>query len=320
MKEFEEILNSGAVDRIKASKQIKKGLRAFIKAPRGKKLLIGDYAQIEPRINFYISGEEKGLLKFANNEDIYLDLAKQIYGNPLLTKDNKVERQLGKMAILGCGYQMGASKFQTQAKAQWGMNIDTEMAEKVVATYRDYYSKVKKFWYDQEAAAIRAMETGELVMSPQKIGWYKTKIGPNNLPYLVCVLPNKNKLYYFRPWITQEEFYGRTKATLNYYKVDPQTGQMKAEKTYGGKLVENIVQAVSRDIMAAAMLRIVKHNKQYNKRYDVTMTVHDELVAEVNDDEVYNEKEFAEIMEAREAWFADAPIKAEVKTAYRYTK
>jgi DNA polymerase len=320
MTAFEEVLNTGAVDRIKDTKQIKKGLRALIRAGVNKKLLIGDYSQIEPRINFYISGEEKGLLKFANNEDIYLDLAKQIYGNPNLTKDNKVERQLGKMAILGCGYQMGASKFQSQAKAQWGMDINTEMAEKVVATYRDYYSKVKKFWYDQEAAAIRAMETGELVMSQQKIGWYKTKIGPHNLPYLICVLPNKNKLYYFRPWISQEEFFGRAKATLNYYKVDPQTGQMKAEKTYGGKLVENIVQAVSRDIMAAAMLRIIKHNKQHNKRYDVIMTVHDELVAEVDDIETYNEKEFAEIMEAREAWFIDAPIKAEVKTAYRYTK
>lgn len=321
MEEFEEILDTKNVDRITEIKQIKKGLRAFIQAGWDKKFLIGDFAQIEARVNFWLAGEEKGLEKFARGDDIYLDLAKQIYGNPKLTKEgNPEERQLGKAAILGCGYQMGAAKFKHTAKVQFNVEIDETMAESTVATYRDYYSKVKRFWYDQENAAVRAIEQGGFIMTQQQIGWYKTTIGPRKLPYLVCVLPNKNKLYYFRPRITYEDFYGREKAVLNYFKVDPQTGQMKPEKTYGGKLVENIVQAVSRDIMAASMLRVVKHNKQFKKRYDVIMTVHDELVAEVGDTGEYSEEEFTKIMEAREAWFADAPIKAEVKTAYRYTK
>lgn len=320
MEEFERILNEGDIDEITEIKQIKKGLRAFIQAPEGKKFLIGDFAQIEARVNFWLAGEEKGLQKFEQGDDIYLDLAKQIYGNPKLTKENSNERQLGKMAVLGCGYQMGSGKFQSQAKTQWGMDIDSKMAETTVATYRDYYSRVKKFWYDQDNAATSAVERGGFVMTQQKIGWYKAALGPRKLPYLVCVLPNKNKLYYFRPWITYEDFYGREKAVLNYFKVDPQTGQMRPEKTYGGKLVENIVQAVSRDIMAAAMLRIVKHNKRFKKQYDVIMTVHDELVCEVDDTETHNEEEFTKIMETREAWYADAPIKAEVKTAYRYTK
>lgn len=321
MEEFEAILDTSSIDDITEIKQIKKGLRAFIKASKGKKFLIGDFAQIEARVLNWLAGEEKVVRKFENDEDVYLDLAKNIYGNPSLTKDkNPDERQLGKVGELGCGYQMGGKTFKSQAKTQWNLTISLELAETTVATYRETHKKVVQFWYDQERAAIKAMETGGLIMTQQKIGWYKTKIGPRNLPYLVCVLPNKNKLYYFRPWISQEEFFGREKATLNYYKVDPQTGQMKPEKTYGGKLVENIVQAVARDIMAAAMLRVIKHNKQHSKRYDVIMTVHDELVPECPDDDRHSEKEFKNVMETREAWFADAPIKAEVKTAYRYTK
>jgi DNA polymerase len=73
-------------------------------------------------------------------------------------------------------------------------------------------------------------------------------------------------------------------------------------------------------MMAAAMLRVTKFNRQNGKKYDVIMTVHDELVAEVPDDDSHSETEFQELMEKHEVWFADAPIAAEVKTAYRYTK
>ena len=317
---FEEILNTHNIDAITSIEQIKKGLRAFIKAEPGYKLLVGDLAQIEARVVMWLAKEEKGLEKFRNNEDIYLDLAKQIYSNPDLSKKDKDERQLGKMGILGCGFQMGPPKFQAQAKSQWNMTLETELAERVVKTYRGYYTKVVEFWYDQEAAAITAMETGDIIPTPQGMIWQKERVGTGEHKYLTCTLPSGNKLYYYKPWLTQEPFYGKTKTTLNYFKVDPQTGRSVPDKTYGGKIVENIVQAVARDIMASSMLRIVKFNKSSGKRYNVIMTVHDEQVAKVPDTNEYSEEEFLQLLIKREKWFETCPVEAEVKTCYRYTK
>lgn len=317
---FEEILNTRNIDAITSIEQIKKGLRAFIKCEVGTKLLVGDLAQIEARVVMWLAKEEKGLVKFRNKEDIYLDLAKQIYHNEELSKKDKEERQLGKMGILGCGFQMGASKFQAQAKTQWSMTLETELAERVVKTYRGYYTKVVEFWYDQENAAIEAMESGNTIPTPQGMIWRKELIGEGQYKYLTCQLPSGNKLYYYKPWLTQEPFFNKTKTTLNYFKVDPQSGRSVPDKTYGGKIVENIVQAVARDIMASSMLRIVKFNKSMGKQYNVIMTVHDEQVAKVPDNDDYTEEEFLQLLITREKWFETCPVEAEVKTCYRYTK
>lgn len=319
--EFERVLNEKDIDSIQSIDQIKKGMRAFIQARPGTKLLIGDYSQIEIRVNMYLSKEEKGLVKFRNDEDLYVDMAQQIHKNPKLTKKDKQERQLGKCSVLGCGFQMGAPKFQATAKKPpYNLSISLELAEQTVAAYRGYYTKIVDFWYEQERCAIAALESGNRVGTSQGIAWEYKLLGPNEKPYLVATLPSGTQLFYYKPWITHEPFFGREKATLNYFKVDPQSGRSVATKTYGGKLVENIVQAVARDVMAAAMLRITRYNKTHGTKYNIIMTVHDELVAEVPDDDRHTEEEFMKILVTREAWFADAPVAAEVKTAYRYTK
>lgn len=321
MDNFEEILNTRNIDGITSIDQIKKGIRAFIRAGNGNKFLIGDLAQIEARVVMWLAGEEKGLSKFRNKEDIYLDLAKQIYNNPDLLKDiHKEERQLGKSGILGCGFGMGHVTFKKDTKTKFGLDITEETAKLVVTTYRTYYKKVVQFWYDQENAAIEAMETGNVVPTPQGIIWQKQRIGAGQHKYLVCTLPSGNKLYYYKPWLTQEPFFNKTKTTLNYFKVDPSNGRSVPDRTYGGKIVENIVQAVARDIMASSMLRIVKYNKLNNTKYNVIMTVHDEQVAEVPDNDLHTEEQFLELLTGHERWFETCPVEAEVKSAYRYTK
>ncbi len=177
-----------------------------------------------------------------------------------------------------------------------------------VDVYRTRYPEVKEMWKAQEEAAIRAIETGERVECG-KVTWYTEK------GFLYCVLPSGRELSYRSPEVKmQVTSWGEARPGIRYMSTG-KGGKFVRTATYGGKLVENITQAVARDVMAAAMIGI----DDLDTPYDTIMSVHDELVCEVPSDEGSLE-EFEQLMSDIPAWAAGCPIAAEAARFPRYRK
>lgn len=239
---------------------------------------------------------------------------------------------------LGLGYQMGPSKFcDTCEKGgspiledtyceecgngagqhrkenhpfqfHEGENEDTMTAVKVVAAYRAKYWRVKQMWEDQEASAIAAVESRSPVQCG-KVRWVYTA------PFLYCELPSGRRLAYNEPRVKLTMMpWGKQKAVLSYMGVNPVTRQWTRQSVYGGLLTENIVQAIARDLMADGMLRA-----EATGRYAIVLSVHDELIAEANDD-TGSVKEFEALMSETPDWAFGCPVEAEGWSGKRYRK
>lgn len=282
------------------------GLRGAICAAPGCVLYVADYASIEARVLLWLAGDEDGLDLFRRGEDVYCNMASSIYKRRI-TKDDSNERQLGKATILGCGYQMGGPKFVSTA-AIYGVVIDEGFARFVVETYRAKYWRVKQLWYDQEEAAIQAVESGEVVHCGY-VQWFVEG------EFLYCELPSGRRLAYPHPEIREDyTSWGALKEGLTYEGINTYNHQWMRQKTYGGSLVENIVQAISRDIMADAMLRC-----EQSGTYQPVLSVHDELIAEAadNDGDV---AQFERLLTECPPWATGCPIEASGWAGFRYKK
>lgn len=198
-----------------------------------------------------------------------------------------------------------------------------------VDVYRTRYPQVKQMWTDQEQAAIQAVRERATVDAPVvcgKIRWYlsEARIGHTvegeelAVPegkWLHCELPSGRRMSYADPEVKLvKTSWGEDKPALRYMSVNGVTRKWERTATYGGKVVENITQAVARDIMANAML--LAHE---GGTYDTIMSVHDELVAEVDEDKGSIE-EYEELMSSIPPWAAGCPIAAEAERFKRYRK
>lgn len=277
-------------------------------APSGKLLYVADYASIEARVLLWAAQDSAGLDLFRKGADLYCDMAGAIYNRPI-TKENIVERALGKIAILGLGYQMGAAKFFATCMAA-GITITEELAAQVVETYRKKYWRVKQLWYDQETAAGEATygkEGTEYECYPVK--WFK------HGHFLYCELPSTRRLAYPDPQIkVVTTSWGARKNSLTYMGVNATTRQWMRQISYGGLLVENIVQAISRDIMAEAMLRC-----EESRIYSPILTIHDEIVCESNQ-HLGSVDDFIALVGQTPTWASGCPISAEGWCGSRYRK
>lgn len=204
--------------------------------------------------------------------------------------------------ILGCGYGMGAPKFLKTCLAQ-GLEIDTAMAQRAVDAYRAKYPGVPKFWWAQELAFKQAIK---------KPGhWFPAKIAHWMFRnrFLRCKLPSGRCLWYLDPVVANVD--GRDQ--LTYMGVNSYTRKWERQTTFGGKLTENIISAISRDIMAEALPVLEEAG------YPVVLTVHDEIIAEVPQGHGSLE-EFLEIMTAVPEWAPGCPVGAEGWRNTRYGK
>lgn len=287
-------------------------LRGAIVPTPGKLLYVADYSSIEARVVMWLAGEQHALDLFRTGADIYLDMAGDIYGR-VCTKADTRERGMGKIAILGLGYQMGWSKFQSQC-ADAGAVIDDEFAQQVVRAYRSKYAKIQQMWWDTEAAAIAAVLRGRNHHSaPHNHGAYHVEWTLDGR-FLRCVLPSGRSLAYPDPRIEKRQTpWGESKNALTYMGVNSYTRKWTRQAAYGGLLVENITQAVARDIMAEAMVRCERDG-----RYLPVLTVHDELVCEGSPRG--SVKVFERLVAASPAWADGLPIACEGWKGTRYHK
>lgn len=287
---------------------LSQALRGVIVPSPGKQLYVADYAAIEARVLLWMAEDESGLNIFRKGEDIYCDMASSIYNRPI-TKADTDERALGKVAILGLGYQMGAAKFVDTVLAMAGITISEGLAKQTVDAYRAKYWRVKQLWRDTEDAAIDAVRMPGTV---QRCGCvsYVMENG-----FLFCTLPSGRRLAYPEPEVHPRLMpWGDYKDSLTYMGIDIYTRQWKRQHTYGGSLVENGDQAIARDFLAAALLRV-----EASDTYQPILTVHDELIAEA-DMGAGSVNEFEVLLTTLPGWGFGCPIAAEAFSATRYRK
>lgn len=291
----------GLMDKMSAA------IRGMITAPEGKQLVVADFASIEVRVLTWLAGCDTALEQLREGEDLYKYMASKIYSLPVAAI-SKEQRQLGKAAVLGCGYQMGAEKFHNTCLS-WGINIPMETAEKAVSTYRTTYNEVKSLWYDQEDAAQRAVRSGKPIKAG-KVIWFMNK------DFLHCKLPSGRCISYKEPQLVLSATpWGSEQYKLRYMgekSLSTAGKKWMTIDTYGGKLVENITQAVARDLMAEAMLRI-------DDKYPIVLSIHDELISEVDEDKV-DVGEYEKLMAEVPDWARGCPIAVEGWSGKHYRK
>lgn len=271
-------------------------LKKSIMAPAGYVLVDSDSSQIEARTLAWLAEQNDLVDAFENGEDVYRIMASSIYNKDPkdITKD---ERFVGKTTILGCGYGMGADKFKAQLKV-FGVDTELDECKRIIQVYRSTYEWVPAIW-KQAGMALEAMMSDQTAMLG-RAGVLSVE-GEKGIR-----LPNGLYLKYpgLRAW-TKEG-----KSELVY---DTKKGKtVIPNKIYGGKVVENICQALARIVIGEQLLAVAK-------RYRVVLTVHDAICALIPEGEKDAGKEFVEsCMRLRPKWALDLPLNCEAGAAIRY--
>ena len=236
---------------------------AFIPS-EGCRFIVSDFSAIEARVLAWIAGEEWVLEAFRAGKDIYCETASMMYHVPVEKHGaNSHLRQKGKVAVLACGYQGGVGAMKRMDK---GGSIPEDELQSVVDQWRQANSKVVKLWRTVELAARTAIEEHRTVRLKNGIAF--GYINGN----LFIKLPGGRKLCYWNTRLKLDPRDGREH--IIYMGVNQETKQWGETETYGGKLVENIVQATARDCLAISMQRIAALG------YNIVMHVHDEIIVD----------------------------------------
>lgn len=286
-------------------------IRASIIPRPGNIFYCADYSNVEGRVALWCADDQQGLDIFREDRDIYIEMAMDIYKVPFNvisdnhTKGDGLMRRMGKLAILGLGYGMGADKFKMTAEAQKVM-VTRDFAQEVVDTYREKFDKTKKLWYILEKQAINAIENVGKSYSSGPVRW----LMKGNT--LLCRLPSGRCLHYPKAETRVKDTpWGEKKKVMTY--MSDEKGRWVRESTFGGKLLENIVQAISRDLLVYAMFKVEAAG------YRITMSVHDELLTERKIGEGSIE-ELNELMSELPDWAAGLPLAAEGWCGYSFRK
>ena len=242
---------------------------AFIPSS-GHKFVVADFSAIEARVIAWLAGEQWVNEVFATHGKIYEATASQMFGVPVerIAKGNPEYslRQKGKVATLALGYQGGTSALIAMGALQMGLT-EEELPD-IVQRWRQANPRIKGLWYAIENAALAVMDTAQ----PQGINGLIFALEGDMIygqSFLTVRLPSGRKLFYPKPFLKENRF---EKMAVHYYTVGQQTRKWEVTSTYGGKMVENIVQAIARDCLAVTLERIAAKGLQ------VVFHVHDEVI------------------------------------------
>lgn len=290
-------------------------VRPTLIADTGNALAWSDWSAIEARMLPWLSNDAEDLLDvFRSGGDVYVREAAGIYGVPeqqILDRladgdpDAKEMRQVGKVAILACGYQGGVGAFQAMAK-NYGMSVTDQRADEIKTAWRKANAWAPKLWHDAEAAAMRAVRRpGEI----QQFGRLAYIYAPDLLRgTLLLFMPSGRFLAYPEADIAQVTKFDQPTDTLVF--VHPEYGP---SATYGGALVQGATQGEAASLLRTALVQCDKAG------IESIGQVHDEIIIEhpVNEIDTYTEK-LVQIMETPPDWASGLPLNADAEIGYRY--
>ena len=270
-------------------------IRTMIIAPKEKILLISDFAAIEARITAWLAGEKWRMNLFTNEPkaDIYKASASQMFNIPL-DKITKADRSKGKVAELALGYQGGVGAMIRMGSAKMGLKDEELMP--IVKAWRKANSRIALMWENVQEDAMACINEPGLLIKGNKGITYQYRNGT-----MWITLPSGRAIAYVGARL---HLNSRGMWVIRYMGIDQKTTQWSEQETYGGKLVENIVQGIARDVLADSMLRLNDAGKTIN------MHVHDEVVVESVCDEGASElNEVNHIMSQEIPWAKGLPLK-----------
>lgn len=243
-------------------------IRTALEAPPGKRFIVADFSAIEARVIAWLAGEEWEMKAFAEGKDIYCATASAMFGVPVVKHGVNGElRQKGKVATLACGYGGGIGALKAMGADKMGLTDDE--LQTVVRKWREASPHIVKLWADVENAAMNA------------VSGIPTTIKQKNLHFhveddaLYIELPSGRHLVYLHPHLGQNRFGSDAILYTGLGGSKTTAGRWGTLETYGGKLSENLVQAIARDCLCAAMKRLT------DAGYKICAHIHDEVILEM---------------------------------------
>ena len=272
-------------------------LRKSLTAPEGYMVVVADKSQIEARLTAWLAGCDELVEAFRNERDVYSEFATEIYKRTI-TKDDKIERFVGKTCILGLGFGVGKTKLQItlESGSQGPVVIITEAeALRIVNTYRSKYREIPDLWKKLENAILWLQNTE----------FKGTKYGPLVAGHHEWILPKGMSMQY-------PELQG-----LSFYDA-----RYKMRKTiWGGIITENVIQALARVNICEDMLAIEDYIRDNNLDASISLQVHDEVICVCREDQAQQlYQAMLRIMATPTKWAPDLPLKAEGGVAKEYSK
>lgn len=284
-------------------------IRTSFVAKEGRVFHVCDFSAIEARVIAWLSGEEWVLDVFRNGGDIYCATASQMFGVPVEKHGRNSElRAKGKIAVLALGYGGGVSALDAMGGSRMGLS-EREMYE-IVSKWRDANPHTVRLWSTVEKAARKAITEGREVVINRGVTFRK------EFGCLTIELPSGRRMCYPRAKVEpfEKKFGDRTDLTeaIRYEGTNQTTKKWKRIETYGGKMTENIVQAIARDILGVVMMRAEAHGAE------IVFHVHDEIIVEAGDSVTLEVVE--ELFGRPIPWATDLPLKGAGYTTPYYLK
>lgn len=280
-------------------------IRTALVPAQGRYFSVADFAAIEARVLAWLAGEKWRLDVFNGDGKIYEASASRMFGVPIesIGKDSEL-RSKGKVSELALGYQGSTGALKQMGGEAMGLS-DADM-KLIVKKWRASNPKIVDFWYSLNDMAVAVVQTkGRRVHRRTGLEiWYNTKADTMQIR-----LPSGRDLVYQQPSLTTNQF---GQLSVQYWGINSYTRKWEQLSTYGGKLTENIVQAVARDLLLFSM-----HNVE-DAGHDIVMHVHDELVVETASNDKLDE--ICEIMSRTPEWAEGLPLGAEGYTGAYYKK
>jgi DNA polymerase len=272
-------------------------LKNAIFAPPGYMFIDSDSSQIEARTLAWLAEQNDLVDAFERGEDVYKIMASAIYGKPE-NEVTKEERFVGKTTILGAGYGMGSAKFKNQLKV-FGVDLSEEECQRIIRVYRETYPRIPALWRQASDALVAIANEQTAILGREGVLAVEGSKGIR--------LPNGLYIKYtnLRRWVNDQG-----KEELVY---DTKKGKsVIPNRIYGGKVIENVCQALARIVIGEQMLRVAK-------KYKVAMTVHDAIGCVVPEHEAQTGKEYVEMcMKMRPKWALDLPLNCEAGIGKTY--
>lgn len=279
---------------------------AFVAAP-GHTFHVCDFSAIEARVIAWLAGENWVLDVFREGGDIYCRTASKMFGVPVEKHGANAElRQKGKIAVLALGYGGGVSALEAMGGARLGLSEDEE--KEIVQLWRKSNQNITQLWQTLEAAAIKAIQTGESVRINRGI------VVGRQWGMLTITLPSGRTLCYPRVSIGIERNDGwrGDHEIIEYEGTNQTTKKWGKIRTYGGKLTENVVQAIARDILGVVILRAREAG------LPVVFHIHDEIIVEAAPGQTLQQVE--DLFSKPITWCSDLPLKGAGYTTPYYLK